>query len=371
MHTATDAILDADFSVKYLKSGSSDVDKLVEVFNQMIDILRSERIKMSEQSYFIQKLIEVTPVGIIILDFDDNISSYNPFCKDIFNFENDVIGKPFFQIEFPLVKEISKIAPGHAQIISANGIEKYKCQINEVIHQGFKRKFILIDNLSKEILETEKNAFGKIIRMMAHEVNNSIGAINSIIDSVSEFGFESEDDPLKSSLMLAKDRNIALNKFMANYASILRLPDPTLVKMDLVPIVKKIGRLYVPIAEEKNIDIAFDLPFGPISIKGDEVLLEQALTNMIKNSIEAIGENGKIILTCSESPTILQIKDNGSGISDKHIKKLFTPFFSSKPTGQGVGLMLIKDILLQHHTEFSLTTDWQIGWTTFEVRFPM
>ncbi len=369
MQAGSDAIADADFSVKYVKTGSKEIDKLVDIFNTMIDKLRLERTSMAEQSYFIQNLIEVTPLGIIIMDFDGNISSINPTAKSLLNIDNKSIGKNLSDYPSELVDEILKIETSSSTVITLNGIDKYKCQVNEVIHQGFQRKFILIDDLSREFLESEKEAYGRIIRMMAHEVNNSMGAINSILDSVIEFGFEDDKNlDLKESLSIAKKRNVGLGIFMANYASILRLPPPQKKKMDLVQLLKKCGQLYIPIAKENNIKITFVLPSQSITVFGDHLLLEQAISNILKNSIESIEQDGEVKLTCGQGPTHFTISDNGAGIPPEIEQQLFTPFFSTKPTGQGVGLMLIRDILDSHNTTFTLKSD-EVGWTHFKVDF--
>ena len=140
-------------------------------------------------------------------------------------------------------------------------------------------------------------------------------------------------------------------------------------KMDLASMLKKSGQLFVPRAKELDISIEFDIPNHPITITGDKLLLEQALSNIIKNAIEAIHEDGDIKISCTEYPTTITVTDNGEGITDKIAHKLFTPFFSTKPTGQGVGLMLIRDILTSHNTDFSLNTNPETGWTEFKVKF--
>jgi len=370
LKSGTDAIADKDFSIKYLKTGSTEVDKLVEVYNHMIDTLRDERIKISEQSYFIQKLIEVTPIGIIIMDYDGNISNINPSARKQLGIKiyEDVISKKLIDYPSPLSETLHTFPPGKAKVIKVNKLDKYKVQVSEIIHQGFKRKFILIDDLSTELLKTEKDAFGTIIRMMAHEVNNSMGAINSIIDSVVEFGFTDEQDTeLKESLLIAKKRNVRLSQFMDNYASLLRIPDPNKKRIDLANLLKKTGQLFVPNALKRNIDITFDLPKYDLPINADPILLEQAISNMIKNAIESINDNGEIVISAIEKPIGFKISDNGPGISDNIAKNLFTPFFSTKTTGQGVGLMLIREILQSHGATFNLGTDRQSGWTEFEV----
>jgi len=370
MQSGTDAIRDGDFSIKYNKSGTKEIDNLVSVYNEMIDQLRIERISMSEQSHFIKRLIEATPVGMIIMDFDGKISMTNPAANTILGLDKEVKGKSLAEFSSALVDELLKIKKGKSEVITINGIDKYKCQVNEVIHQGFRRNFILIDDLSSEILKSEKDAYGRIIRMMAHEVNNSMGAINSILDTVVEFGFTEQRDPeLKDSLLLARDRNDSLKNFMANYASVLRLPKPQVRKMDLAELLKKSGKLFTPVATTKNIDITYQIPDHQVSITADPVLLEQAISNIIKNGIEAIGDNGELKISCSDNPVSLMISDNGSGIDKASEPYLFTPFFSTKPTGQGVGLMLIRDILQSHNCTFSLSTNATTGWTEFRVMF--
>lgn len=372
MHSGMDAIADKDFSVKYLTTGSTEVDHLVDVYNGMIDTLREERTMISEQSHFIQKIIEVTPIGIIIMDYDGKISTVNPAARKQLgiSYAAKVEGKLIADYQSEIIDALIKSDVGIPEVITIKGMDKYKVQINEVIHQGFKRKFILIDDLSSELLKTEKDAFGTIIRMMAHEVNNSMGAINSILDTVVEFGFEGQgDQELKESLLVARKRNVGLSQFMDNFASLLRLPPPTKKKIDLARLLKKTGQLFVHNALEKNITITFEIPNLVVTVIADAILLEQAISNMIKNAIEAIGEDGEVKIFCADNSPRFTISDNGSGISDKVAQKLFTPFFSTKTTGQGVGLMLIRDVLQSHNVTFNLSTDQITGWTHFEVRF--
>lgn len=370
MQSGVDAIADADFSIKYTKTGSVEINNLIETYNQMIDQLREERTLMTGQSYFLQNLIEVTPLGIIIMDYDGKISNLNPSAAKILGIKDNWTDKSLDQYSSELIPRIQDIPNDTPTLIEVNGIDKYKVQINEVVHQGFKRKFILIDDLSTEMLKTQKEAFGKIIRMMAHEVNNSMGAVNSILDTVVEYGFDENDDPvLKESLEIARERNVGLGKFMANYASILRLPEPQMKKMDLASMLKKSGQLFMPKAKELDISIEFDIPKHPVTINGDKLLLEQVISNIIKNAIESIHEDGDIKISCTEYPITFTIADNGEGIPDKITHKIFTPFFSTKPNGQGVGLMLIRDILTSHKTDFTLQTDPETKWTEFTVRF--
>lgn len=360
------AIADKDFNVKYIPTRSSEMNQLITVYNDMIDNIRAERIQVQEQHYFLQKLIEASPNGIIILDYNNHITDLNPKAKSILNISKNWQNQPLNDFKNPILDAIQQLAMNSSKVISTQGTESYKCEASSFIHRGFKRKFILIQELSKEILEAEKRAYGKVIRMMAHEVNNSIGAINSILHSVVEIEEENTNDSeVKEALNVAIHRNDNLNQFMRNFANVIRIPKPNLERIDLNILLQNVAKIMELKAQESNIQYQFDWYQNPVFVHLDVRLMEQALLNMIKNSIEAIGNNG--IIRFQTSPNSFAILDNGSGIDATIADKLFTPFFSTKVTGQGVGLTLIREILMNHNAVFSLKTI--DDWTIFEVRF--
>jgi two-component system nitrogen regulation sensor histidine kinase NtrY len=379
------AIIDKDFNVKYVPTGSSEMDKLISVYNDMIDNIRAERIQVQEQHYFLQKIIEVSPNGIIILDYDDKITDLNPRAIKLLKMNQSWQNQPLLSFNHPILNEISKLDLNTAKVISIHGVEQYKCETSSFIHRGFKRKFILIQELSKEILAAEKRAYGKVIRMMAHEVNNSIGAINSILHSVVEIEAENEaDETVTNALTVAINRNDNLNQFMRNFADVIRIPEPNLEQIDLNELLRNTAILMKTQAEANQINFDFQLQPNPVFVHADMRLMEQVLVNMIKNSMEAFDRIDAEIekgigrfesvqplersIKLQTSPNGFIISDNGSGIAPEIGDKLFTPFFSTKTTGQGVGLTLIREILLNHKAVFSLKTDGN-GWTSFEVGF--
>jgi len=367
MYSGTDAIADQDFTIKFVKTGSREMDKLIAVYNSMIDNIREERIQVEEQHFFLKKLINASPNGIIILDYDEKITDLNPSAMKILGLSENSIHQPIFNFSHPILKKIKQLEIGKANIITTEGFEKYKCEVTHFIHRGFKRKFILIQELSKEILEAEKRSYGKIIRMMAHEVNNSIGAINSILQTHVEYNTEENSDE-RESLEIAIERNNSMSLFMKNFAKVVRLPQPHLEKIEINELMKNIGKLMESQANSKNITIELHLEKNNIFTSIDAKQIEQVLVNIIKNSIESIGYQGVIQLISKESPKTLLIRDNGIGISDEVMEKLFTPFFSTKINGQGVGLTLIREILSNHEAQFSLKTV-EAGWTEFRIVF--
>lgn len=339
------AIKDQDFNVKFLATGQKEVDELVDVYNRMIDELRSERTKQQEQHFFLEKLIQTSPTGIVILDYDGEIKQINPKAKEILD------AYPGFLMELKSMKI------GLAKMIRIGGLRTYKVQKSKFIDRGFERAFVMVEEVTAEIFEAEKNVYSKVIRMMAHEVNNTIGPVNSIIQSAlvhKETWMEAHDQPLKNALQVAIDRNQNLNLFMRNFADLVKLPEANKKQIDLVALLKSVAELMLFSAQEKQINFELDLPNHPYLIVADVQQLEQAFINIVKNAMEAIEARGTILFTLSPTQHELSITDNGKGIAKTNTEQLFSPFFSTKKDGQGIGLTLVREILLNHGFEFSL-----------------
>lgn len=367
------ALEDRDFSVRFQLTSSSELNKLIQVYNSLIDNIREERVQLQEQHYFLERLIQAYPAAIIILDFDGNIANFNPKAEEIFGKKSsNVVGQAPAVLEHHLVGPIENLAVGSAEVIKLNGTERYKCEVAQFLHRGFYRKFILIQEVSKEILLAEKKAYGKVIRMMAHEVNNSLGATNSIVDTVKSFLEEKGgevDVEMAEALALAIDRHSSLSRFMHNFAEVVRLPKPQLDWVDLVTLVKDVAKLMRANLEEKDILLNFDdSGITSLKIRLDKKQIEQVLVNLIKNAKEAIDTSGQISLRLLKDPVQIIIADNGSGISPDVQEQLFTPFFSTKKDGQGVGLTLVREIVLNHGANINLTSR-EDGWTYCTITF--
>lgn len=156
---------------------------------------------------------------------------------------------------------------------------------------------------------------------------------------------------------------------MDNFAEVIRLPEPNVSKQELNSLMRYMAILFEPQARAVDIVIELDLTQGELWTSYDKVQIEQVLSNIIKNAIESIGQSGVIRLVTSDGPIGFSVMDNGPGISDEVAPHLFSPFYSTKPTGQGVGLILCREILQNHGADFSLRTDNASGWTTFRTVF--
>jgi nitrogen fixation/metabolism regulation signal transduction histidine kinase len=369
--SGVEAIKDRDFTTRFVTTGKHEMDQLISVYNQMIDVLRTERTKQEEQHFFLEKLIQTSPTGIIILDYDNKVQQLNPKAIRLLGVdEKAIVNQMVDEIDHPVMKQISGLQSGEAKTITLSGVTTYKLQKSHFIDRGFPRVFIMMEELTAEILEAEKKAYGKIIRMMAHEVNNTIGPVNSILQSTlktNEINGE-QNGTLKNALQVAVDRNQNLNIFMRNFADLVRLPLPNKKRIDLHKLVRNITTLMTLKAGEKEIEFEYRLSNELIFISADEQQMEQAIINIVKNAIEAIEEKGTITFTTSCHPSQLIISDTGEGIDELTSAELFTPFFSTKKDGQGVGLTLIREILINHHYKFSLQSV-QKGRTDFTILF--
>ena len=367
-----DAIKDRDFNVKFLPTGKYEMDQLINVYNQMIDELRTERTRQEQQHFFLEKLIHTSPTGILILDYDDRIKEINPKAVKLLGLaESDVRGKSLEEIEHPVIAQVRALGSGESGTITHQGVNTYKIQKSHFVDRGFARHFVMIEELTVEILAAEKRAYGKVIRMMAHEVNNTIGPVNSILESAlkkNALWEQEETGVLKNAMQVAHDRNANLNLFMRNFADVVRLPEPVKRRIDLHAVLKSVGELMEGIANSRQVHLVYQFDQGPFMIDADQQQLEQVLINIIKNAMEAIEDSGTITCSTNISARQLIITDTGHGIAPTVGEQLFSPFYSTKKDGQGIGLTLVKEILLNHRYEFSLQTV-KPGKTNFEIRF--
>jgi len=362
-----DAIKDRDFNVKFLSTGKYEMDKLIKVYNEMMDELRTERTKQEEQHLFLEKLIYTSPTGILILDFNENIHQVNPRALQLLGVEEkEVLKKSVYELPHPIMQQVKQLQSGHSKMFTMNGAVSYKLQKSHFIDRGFPRHFVMIEELTAEILEAEKKSYGKVIRMMAHEVNNTIGPVNSILQFTLQA--QQHSDELTNAIQVAIERNNNLNSFMRNFADLVRIPVPVKRPVHIIPLLQNVTGLMQLRAGEKDISFQYEHHNEEFIIHADIQQIEQALINIVKNAVEAIDEKGTIFIITRTNPKHLIIRDTGIGISPGFEDHLFSPFYSTKKDGQGVGLTVIREILFNHGFDFSLKTI-APGLTEFRINF--
>lgn len=360
-----------DFSSRLGKVGQVEADRVVDVFNRMMEQLKSERLRLREQNHFLDLLINASPMGVVILNLDEEILSVNPAACKILEIRDPekVVGKTVAGVDSPLAEELARIPMNQSSTIRLNNASVYKCTHSSFIDRGFQHTFYLIEVLTDEVFSAEKKAYEKVIRMIAHEVNNTTAGITSSLDTLESTLRDAEEmEYVRELLRVLIERCYSMSRFITRFADVVRIPEPRRQPCSLNEIVASCERFMENSCHDRAIDIVTELAPGEPVASLDSVLFEQVLVNILKNSAEAIGEGGTIYIHTYAEPNGIEIADTGKGIDKATEAKLFSPFFSTKPNGQGLGLIFIREVLLRHGCRFSLRT-YPDGLTRFKIWF--
>ena len=367
-----DLLREQDFSSRLAPVRQAEADRIVDMFNRMMDQLKNERLRLREQNHFLDLLINVSPMGVVILDFDGKISMLNMAAMRFLGYTvaDELVGKSFQDLDAPLAGEIARLPRDTVETIRLSDAMIYRCSRLSFIDRGFAHPFVLIESLTTEVVKAEKKAYEKVIRMIAHEVNNPTAGITSTLETVGEALKEMDDtEDIQEVMKVCVERCYGMSRFITNFANVVKIPEPSLEQVRLNDRVTACRMFMETVCRDRRITFHNELcPENP-TVRIDTVLFEQVLVNIIKNAAESIGECGDIYIRTTASPVTLEIADSGKGISREVEAKLFSPFFSTKPNGQGIGLIFIREVLTKHGCTFSLRT-YSDGLTRFRISFP-
>ena len=366
-----DLLREQDFSSRLKSVGQLEADRIVDIFNRMMQQLKEERLRLREQNHFLDLLISVSPMGVVILTFDGKVSMANKAALKFLEVdtEEDMLDKGMEDLKTPLAEEMSRLPKDTTETIRLSDSHIYRCSRLSFVDRGFAHPFFLIESLTSEVMKAEKKAYEKVIRMIAHEVNNSVAGITSTLDTVDDaLQTMDETDDLREVMKVCVERGYSLSRFITRFADVVKIPEPQLEEVRLNDRISACERFLENICQDHQVDLRMDLCEENPWVEMDTSLFEQVLINIVKNSVESIEENGIITLRTSASPVMLEVADTGRGISKEVETKLFTPFFSTKPNGQGIGLIFIREVLMKHGCSFSLRT-YEDGITRFRICF--
>ena len=359
-----------DFSSRLSPVGQYEADRIVNVFNRMMEQLKNERLRLREQNNFLDLLIKASPMGVILTTLDEDLSELNPMAQKMLGVrQEDVLGKKMNEIDSPLAAELANVPKGETATVRLNDSNIYRCTHSSFIDRGFQHPFFLIESLTDEVMKAEKKAYEKVIRMIAHEVNNTTAGITSTLDTVEQaLSTEEGMDDICDVMRVCTERCFSMSRFITRFADVVKIPEPTLTPVDLNDLAFTCKRFMEGMCTDRNIKLRLEIDETLKEVKMDASLFEQVLVNIIKNASESIEKDGEIIVR-TLSPAIVEVVDNGKGISKEVEAKLFSPFFSTKPNGQGIGLIFIREVLMRHGCTFSLRT-YADGLTRFRILFP-
>ncbi|MGH2623249.1 MAG: sensor histidine kinase, partial [Sphingobacterium sp.] len=223
-------------------------------------------------------------------------------------------------------------------------------------------RIVVYQNINEAIDETETKAWHKLLRVLTHEIMNSIGPISSLAETLhsrlAHWTDEQDVDDLRVGIFTIKRRSEGLLQFAKSYRLINKVDQPQFGDIHVVQLFENIYQLLEPTILQKNIDVDIIIKNTRLILQADINLIEQVIINLLLNAIEAVKQQKEpyISLSALETKDHIQIKiqDNGIGMSPEIQEQIFTPFFTTKKTGTGVGLTLSKQIMLMHNGNLSV-----------------
>jgi signal transduction histidine kinase len=359
IRTGAELIAEGDFTSRFVEVGQPEMDELIRVYNRMIDRLREERLALREQRHLLDAVLEVSPLGVLILDFDGRIAAANPAAHQLIGGNEGTLTAGLRLAEFghPVARALATLPAGAADVIALADRRRLRCAHGRLLDRGFPRSFFLVLELTRELQASEREAYRRLVRLMAHEVNNSAGAVGSLLESVRSglpagLAREAAAEPLE----IAGARLRALGGFMGGLADVFRLPEPEPRPCDVAALVRDILVLLAPELERRRLEVHLDLPPAPVVVEADRHQLEQVLVNVVRNAAEAIGEEGEIHIGCARHGAGWRctLRDTGGGLPEGLADQLFTPLVSTKRDGRGLGLALVAEILGRHGWGYGL-----------------
>lgn len=370
-----------DFSSRLAPVGQREADRIVDMFNGMMTSLKQERLRLREQNHFLDLLIEVSPMGIIMLDRDGKITESNRAAAQFLGFESGkaLKGVSIGEISSSLGLVLASLKEREVKVTRLNDSMVYRCSRLSFMESGMSHPFYLIEKLTDEVRKAERKAYEQVIRMMAHEVNNSLAGIITVMETAAE---EVSDPELSDAIASCEQRSRYMGDFITKFAKAVKIPEPNRQIIDLTDLIRSLGVSLESICHVFGASLELRLPAAEVNIYADPVLLEQVVTNIVKNAAESAATGGKVAIsiesaghlkptpdkTASSKKPTLTVSDNGPGISKETAEMLFTPFFTTKDSGHGLGLLLVSEVLNSHCFKFSLATE-SDGLTRFRIQF--
>jgi len=383
-----------DFTHSYTtkKTGTSQ-DLLYEEFNKVIKKFKEIRADKEAQFQYLRTIVHHVGIGIITFNKKGEVQIINAAAKNLLGLELIKNVTQLSSVSEELVSSLLELKTGGRDLLK---IEKKGEDIQlaiyaiELMRRDEEFKLISIQNIKSELDEKEMDAWQNLIRVLTHEIMNSVTPISSLAATVEGEleGFLKNDAEINTvsnedieDLYLATKtihrRSKSLIKFVSDFRNLTRIPLPKPEKLSVSNLIEHIMTLLQYDVEKNKIKLTVDVSPKDISIYADREQIEQVLINLIKNAIQAFSEDEK----SSDSRTLhiaafmdkddkinICVKDNGSGIEEDALKKIFIPFFTTKKSGSGIGLSLSKQIMRKHNGYISVNSELDVG-TEFVLKF--
>ena len=350
------AIREYDYSLRGRGAANGDaLGELVEEINRLADALRERNLDALESSAFVRAVLAQLDAAVFLFDADGRLQQMNRAGESLLGAGSSAVGKSAEELGLAfgddLPSSIEHAFPG------ANG--RWSIRRSTFREKGKLHSLLAISDLSRALRDEELLAWQRLVRVLSHELNNSLASIHSTAGTLQHVLGTSAPDDVTRGLAIIANRAESLTRFTQSYARLARLPQPELAPLHVATIVEHVASL------------RFALPVhvvgGPHAIVlADADQLEQALINLVQNAVDASLENAaerrtpspasspRVTITWSLSAQSVDliVLDDGPGLSTT--KNLFVPFFTTKPTGTGIGLVLSRQIAEAHGGSLTL-----------------
>jgi nitrogen fixation/metabolism regulation signal transduction histidine kinase len=356
-------------------------------FNALISDFRLVRLDREAEQRFFEETVNHVQFGLIAFNEDGVVRMVNRAFLELFGFTElkhlDVLKEAsdslpaIFKSFSPGKEKLKKISlpdGQHHLIFLASGF----------VLKGEKISLISVRDISREMDRNELEAWQKLLRVMRHEILNSISPIQLIAGNLSKrLQPEGELVPLeqlsaeevldiKTGLDTIHRRASGLSVFLDAYANMYRTPEFSPELTHIAPLLKRIAQLFKEDAEEQEISISVDCPNSELELNMDAKMIEQVLINLVKNAMEAVkGESSRSIILSSGSDgkeMFLSVEDTGSGIPQDQMESIFIPFFSTRESGTGIGLSFSQHIMRMHSGQIRVSSEPDQG-SVFQLVF--
>lgn len=360
-----DALKSSDFIPK--QENADSISKLNLSYNNIIEIVKKARLDQQTQYLYFQYTLEHISTGIISFKDDRTVDLFNKSAQKILGIEKLETIDDLNQISTSLGESLRKVKVGKDQMIHLKNTESEKrvlIRASRFVLMNEEITLLSLQDIKTELETEEISAWQKLIRVLTHEIMNSIGPMKSITTSTlnlfrknnitkqaQDINNEIIEDTVLG-LQTIQERNNGLMNFVKLYKKLLKVPIPVIHNLNIKELIQNLEQLFKDDFSNKGINITFTISNDAEQIYADETLLSQVLINLIKNAIEALENKvDKLIVVniyLKNKTYYIEVIDNGKGMSEEVKSQIFIPFFTTKEEGDGIGLSLSRQIILAH-----------------------
>jgi two-component system, NtrC family, nitrogen regulation sensor histidine kinase NtrY len=350
----------SDFQIYYPESGTNkSLDQLHATFNSIIDVFKEVKIEKESQYEFLRLIVEQVKIGIISINGSGEIILMNSFAEHLLGSYKTKTWDQLTKKQSQFCQEINNISKGGNRLIELKNNIQLSVHVNKSILLNEPHQIISFQDIKNEIENKETDAWIRLIRILNHEIMNSVTPISSLTETILLI-LESEDkqhsnqqiEDVISCVKTIQKRSNGLFDFVTEYRKLTKIPSPKKETIFISDFFENIKQLWKGEIDKKQILFKIEISNEAKTLEADPHLMDQVFINLIKNSIQAL-ENVKmpeikLSALMQEGKSILKIADNGVGIPQNLLNDIFVPFYTTKEKGSGIGLSLSRQIMRMH-----------------------